>query len=208
MTNRTDLLNFIAKLIAAKTYLEIGLYDTSRNFDKIKVAKKTGVDPKIKAWEGSILSVTSDEFFAKNTKKFDLIFIDGDHSYEQSKRDLANSIKALATDGFIVMHDCNPRTASAALPRKPSGGGAWNGEVYRTFYEQNCKPGLLAFVCDLDHGLGIITNRCSNVMRPALLGDLPFKKFITNRDDYLSLTSVAATLGTLIKLCTPASDKS
>ena len=105
------------------------------------------------------------------------------------------------------MHDCNPVTASAAAPTKPGGGGAWNGEVYRTFYEQNCSRDALCWVVDLDHGLGIIVPSHKNVMRPATLG-ITLKYFMANRDVCLSLTPIAESLRTITKLCTPQSSKS
>ena len=35
---------------------------------------------------------TSNEFFKQNTKKYDIIFIDGDHSFDQSYLDVTNEI--------------------------------------------------------------------------------------------------------------------
>jgi len=40
-------------------------------------------------------------------KKFDTIFIDGDHSYDGVKGDFENSIPLLNDDGYIVFHDIN-----------------------------------------------------------------------------------------------------
>lgn len=37
--------------------------------------------------------------------KFDVIFIDGDHTYEGSKRDFDKYSKLLTTDGIIIFHD-------------------------------------------------------------------------------------------------------
>jgi len=47
----------------------------------------------------------SDEFFKNNKKNYDLIFIDGDHFYEVSKRDFNNSLKIINSPGVIIMHD-------------------------------------------------------------------------------------------------------
>ena len=49
--------------------------------------------------------MTSNEFFKKNHKNFDLIFIDGDHSCDQVKIDLINSWNILNNGGFLVLDD-------------------------------------------------------------------------------------------------------
>jgi len=60
----------------------------SKNFHKITVFK-----------------VTSDEFFALNTKYFDFIYIDGCHLTEIVARDVENSFKFLEKNGIIWMDD-------------------------------------------------------------------------------------------------------
>ena len=47
----------------------------------------------------------SDKFFASNNKKFDIIFIDGDHTYAGAKRDFDNAVKCLNQGGIILIHD-------------------------------------------------------------------------------------------------------
>ena len=58
--------------------------------------------------------MTSDDFFLKysdeflkesDQKKFDFIYIDGDHRYSQQKRDYTNALKFLAIDGIVGGHD-------------------------------------------------------------------------------------------------------
>lgn len=46
----------------------------------------------------------SDNFFKNNSKKYEFIFIDGDHIYEVAKRDLNNSLECM-NEGIIIMHD-------------------------------------------------------------------------------------------------------
>jgi len=49
---------------------------------------------------------------------YDVIFIDGLHYYKQVLKDIKNSLKILNKDGFILVHDCLPRTlAHQAVPR-------------------------------------------------------------------------------------------
>ena len=44
----------------------------------------------------------------KCPEKFDLIFIDGEHTYKESKNDLIQSLKYLSPKGTIVLHDVKP----------------------------------------------------------------------------------------------------
>ena len=45
-----------------------------------------------------------------------MIFIDGDHSFEQSRRDVEHALAHLAPEGVILVHDCNPPTAGVGEP--------------------------------------------------------------------------------------------
>ena len=49
--------------------------------------------------------MTSNEFFKKNHKHFDLIYVDGDHSSKQVKIDLINSWNVLKNGGFLILDD-------------------------------------------------------------------------------------------------------
>ena len=49
--------------------------------------------------------MTSNDFFKKNDKYFDLIYVDGDHSSDQVKIDLINSWNVLKKGGFLVLDD-------------------------------------------------------------------------------------------------------
>jgi hypothetical protein len=49
--------------------------------------------------------VDSKEWLKQCDKKFDIIFIDGDHSYEGVKEDYINSLPLLENDGYLVFHD-------------------------------------------------------------------------------------------------------
>jgi len=47
----------------------------------------------------------SEDILPRLTKKFDLIFVDGDHSYETTKGDLTTSWDLLEKGGRLVLHD-------------------------------------------------------------------------------------------------------
>jgi predicted O-methyltransferase YrrM len=62
-------------------------------------------------FEGEIpnfYQMTTDEFFAQNKEKFDLIFIDASHKFDQVKVDFENSVNALEEMGIIILHDTDP----------------------------------------------------------------------------------------------------
>ena len=49
--------------------------------------------------------MTSNEFFKANSKKYDLIFVDGDHSSNQVEIDINNSWKILNKGGYLILDD-------------------------------------------------------------------------------------------------------
>jgi predicted O-methyltransferase YrrM len=53
----------------------------------------------------SVNKITSDEFFSKNNKTFNFIYIDGCHETEFIKRDMENSFNVLETNGIMWMDD-------------------------------------------------------------------------------------------------------
>lgn len=137
-----DVLNFLIQKFNFKSYLEIGVrgYQT---FDKISCEKKVAVDPAPNGFRsGKGIEVHrkfSNDFFneLKDSDTFDLIFIDGDHSYEAVKSDLENAIKFLNKDGLIVLHDVDPPAEKwQGVPRLSDGPGSRNlasplGECWR-----------------------------------------------------------------------------
>ena len=52
-----------------------------------------------------VFKITSDEFFANNRKKFNLIYIDGCHEPEFISRDIENGFKCLEENGIMWMND-------------------------------------------------------------------------------------------------------
>jgi len=104
---RWDLIQYIVDKYNYSTYLEIGC-DKDQSFAKIRINKKIGVDP----ISGGTIRDTSNNFFNHNKEKFDIIFIDGLHHYEQVIVDINNSLEILNNNGHILIHDCLPRTSS------------------------------------------------------------------------------------------------
>ena len=115
--NRLEIVQNILNLKKYRSYLEIGTFKNDL-FNHVKCNVKVGVDPV----SGGNIRKTSDAFFSENNQKFDLIFIDGLHHYEQVKRDIFNSLKFLNSKGIILLHDCLPKLHYQAVPDlKPIG---------------------------------------------------------------------------------------
>lgn len=96
---------------------------------------------------GAFWEMPSDEFFEHWHGEADVVFIDGDHSYEQAARDFANALSRLADDGVIVLHDTWPTT-----PDDPD----TTGTVWRLATELEQNPGLETFTVPVWPGLTIV----------------------------------------------------
>jgi hypothetical protein len=153
--NRTTIINELIKKIKGKTYLEIGVRKTDDNFNSIVCEIKHGVDPNVNTdtyTQGVGYQTTSDDYFAGLSKdvKYDVIFIDGWHMQEQVDKDIQNSLKHLSGDGYIVLHDCNPRDEFHE-------GANRCGTVWRSVYNlRKNSPELKVCVVDTDYGCGLI----------------------------------------------------
>ena len=51
------------------------------------------------------------------------------HTYEQSLHDTINCLKYLKNDGYIILHDCNPKSAESGSPEIPKEAINCNGDV-------------------------------------------------------------------------------
>jgi len=119
--------------------------------------KYDGIDPVAATYVNHVK--TSDQFFSeiKDTKKWDLIFIDGLHIMEQCDKDLENSFKHLNAGGTMVMHDCNPPSKWHQRPLSEYSHGEWNGTVWKSYIKLRVtRPDLFMYVIDTDWGVGII----------------------------------------------------
>ena len=164
--NRLDLIKHVIKKNDYKNYLEIGCHN-NEVFDKIGI-EKIGVDP----ISGGNYRGTSDKFFKENLKKFDCIFIDGLHEYNQTKRDILNSIEILNKDGIIILHDCLP--PSISHQRVPRTRYTWNGDVWKAIVEARTWEHVDTYTVLSDQGLGLIKKeKNSNVLN---IGNVSFKK--------------------------------
>jgi Methyltransferase domain len=176
---RIDVIRAALASVGGRSYLEIGVKDGAC-FHCIDAETKVAVDPRFllrppwTAWARKVLRMktgsfyfqtTSDAFFAGPAgrfPRFDVVFVDGLHTYAQSYVDVLNAIDVLSEHGVVVVHDCNPASAAAAAPtleeaaRTPGFVGEWNGDVFKSLVRLRTHADLRASVIDCDQGVGIV----------------------------------------------------
>jgi hypothetical protein len=175
--NRVAFINKAISKYKNCKYLEIGVADNYVfNSIPLKTNNKFGVDPN----EGGNLKMTSDLFFKKyHHLKFDVIFIDGYHSYQQVQRDVLNSIKQLKKNGIIFIHDMLPRNYLEEKYPRPKNQHVWMGDVWKVGVElNNCKNKLFKII-NIDCGIGILKVRKNfKYNKMPLLKKMGFKEFM------------------------------
>jgi hypothetical protein len=140
-------LNILIRELRLRSYLEIGVLD-GETFANVIARRRYGVDPTplfdaVLLPRGATFAVTtSDAFFAtiRRSKRFDVAFIDGLHTVDQTYRDLINTFSHLRS-GVILIDDTVPSDEFSAIPdqaasylaRDAAGleGRPWHGDVWR-----------------------------------------------------------------------------
>jgi hypothetical protein len=154
MKNRSQLIQHLIDSNNLKSYLEVGI-QYGNTFNAIKCGKKVGIDPSLGEEKEGLYRLTSDLFFETNSYEFDLIFIDGLHLYEQVIKDSANSWNCTRDGGFIVFHDCLPKSwemcqRKVIIPE-------WTGDVWKAMiWFRDAYPKIECCVLDMDYGCGVI----------------------------------------------------
>jgi hypothetical protein len=238
--NRRTLIQRVLDKKGSGNYLEIGVR-RGRTFLPVRARKKIAVDPEFmisvrdrvlwsvkNPWNlrAEYFEMESDEFFSENASllaryRLDVVLVDGLHLFEQSLRDVLNSLAVLNEGGVVVMHDCNPlaepdatRAESAekaveANQRHPAWSGAWNGDVWKAIvYIRRHLPELSVFVLDCDHGLGVIQGSLPaghTESRDAIeqIRSLPFSSLENDRGRLLNLKCVDYVTEFLESLASP-----
>lgn len=186
MIKRYDILNHLAHKYNLQRYLEIGLNDSTQNFDKIICKHKVSIDPDPKA--NATWVMTSDEFFENKiyhlSNFIHLIFSDGLHSAEQCQKDFCNAMGLLSDDGYLCIHDTNPAEESLThFPRDKK--GSWNGSTYK-FAAKLKSLGCDVVTVDEDHGVTIVRK---TDLRPVGACDISWGYFNANRKELLNIIS-------------------
>ena len=108
-------LEFMASWIKPERYLELGCRSGTSLIPISKYCKSViGVDmnpPSYNVPPNAKIEVCATDSYFENTDdtiEYDMVFIDADHSYEQSLKDFMNVKDRVIEDGFVFMHDTYP----------------------------------------------------------------------------------------------------
>ena len=217
---RTEVVQAFLRGRGLGTYLEIGL-GSSRNFHRIRARRKIAVDPaprldclkRARWWlrnpsnrGARIFRMTSDEFFARHGGLFaagglDVAFVDGLHTYDQALRDVENCLAHLSPGGVVLMHDCSPPSAVAAIPARSydearllagsSWDGTWCGDAFKVvLHLRSQRPDLRVCVLDCDRGIGVVQfGAAAQVLNlgPEEISTLGYADLAGHREEWLDL---------------------
>jgi len=209
---RNETVQGLIDLYDTPSYLEIGV-NHGLTFNSVRAARKVAVDPKfnfdVKSASSldntaSFYEVTSDVYFAdhhQNDELFDVIFLDGLHTFDQTLRDLMNAVAFLKPGGAILIDDTVPASYAAALPdiddffrfrdAAQFVEHSWMGDVFRlVFFIRDYLPSYSYATILETHGQTVVWKQKRRLTRgllpvrevacleyaQAMIEDLSFKK--------------------------------
>lgn len=183
--NRIDIIQKYIYKNKYTSYLEIGV-QAGHCFRAIHCNYKVGVDPDTTS--AATIHKTSDEFFASNKEKFDIIFIDGLHHADQVYKDIMNSLDVINDGGIILMHDCKPTTEfMQQIPLTTQ--VEWTGDTWKAYVKVRTeREDLEMFVIDTDWGVGVIKKGKQEKLK--IIIPLTYDNFVVNHNEWLNLISV------------------
>lgn len=129
------------------SYLEVGV-DKGSTFENVPLRLRVGVDPAPKfdlttlPPLANFFRCPSDEYFARldPAEQFDVVFLDGLHTFQQTYRDLINALEHCPR-GIVLVDDVVPSDEVSAIPdlqesfserqRRGLPGLPWHGDVFR-----------------------------------------------------------------------------
>jgi SAM-dependent methyltransferase len=197
----------LCRLYPEARYLEVGVW-RGATFDRVPAPRKVAVDPTFRLTPPhterddagtDFHEVTSDDYFATivgRDEKFDVVFLDGLHVYEQTLRDLVNALDHLAPDGVVVVDDTHPPTHLAALPDRDEHFAVrdyvgatdkrWMGDIYKlVWFVQTFCPHLTYRTISDNHGQTVFWRKPrADVPRRTLgqVADLTFEQMVVDED--------------------------
>jgi hypothetical protein len=196
---RAEVLQGVLAFFPAPRYLEIGVA-RGVTFHALKAARKVAVDPAFRFDvpaarqahpQASYHQVTSDVYFGtivEPGERFDVIYLDGLHTAEQTLRDLLNALDYLAPEGIIVIDDVKPSNHVAALPDQRRANAVrrllgserrgWMGDVFRVlFFVDTFMQQLTWRTVAENHGQSVIWRHRRPEVPERLLTEVSAKSF-------------------------------
>ena len=165
----------------ARSYLEIGCGEHDL-FSQVHAVRKVGVDPT----HGGTHRMTSDAFFAANDETFDVVFVDGLHSYDQVRRDVRNALDVVPPGGWIALQDMFPRDWIEEHTPQISA-SRWTGDPWKLAFELIGARGVEFRLLAIDHGVGVIRVLDQDVTLPDRRVELSPQRFAWFREHFAEL---------------------
>ena len=190
-------INYLVAELHLRSYLEIGVLE-GETFANVTARRRYGVDPAPRfdavflPRRAKFAVMTSDAFFTSIHPwvRFDVAFIDGLHTFEQTYRDLINTLSRLRV-GVIVIDDTVPSDEYSAIPnqvesfraRDEAGlaGRPWHGDVWRVVTLLDRCHGELQWRTVVDEGnpQTLVWRRRGAKVTPASAHEIAHAKRVT-----------------------------
>jgi len=163
---RYELIKNIAIMTETNTYVELG----TRGFEQINrivpyVKRAIGVDKVLNdSWKEKMDSriefylMSTDEYIEGMGMKIpwiDTLFIDADHSHEQSYKDFVNYHPHVVPNGIILLHDSYPPEQKYISP-------SYCGGVYQTAWKIRTEWKEEFEICTIPGSFGVSVIRKAN----------------------------------------------
>jgi hypothetical protein len=197
-----------------KSYLEIGVHQ-GITFNSVKYQEKVGVDPEFlfdtAVCDGAtsrLHKMTSDKFWSTMPEKgkFDLIFLDGLHTFEQTYRDFCASIALSHEKTIWLIDDVTPVNFISSLPNPQhvarirklfrSKGTFWMGDVYKVIFAIHDFFPQYNFATLEGHGQTIVWKEARTRFKPkwnslSKISNLGYWNYLKCRDVVMNINSAA-----------------
>jgi hypothetical protein len=203
INNKEDIINYLGHKYNLKNYFEISSIINGFIYDKVDNSFFTKelflYNPPTNLinlrYDTNIEPIDYDVGIEKyKNNKYDIIFIDSYHTFEQSVQDIEFAYSLLNDNGFIIIHDCAPTNINLIGNYKSN---AWCGQTYSAFIHFRMKtPYIKSNVVNIDFGCGIISKNSLNNDVFILDNSLTLKDvsdwhyFTNNKKKLLNLISV------------------
>lgn len=214
MTPTAQRLNRLAELNQSRQYLEIGV-EKGLTFESVSVHTKVAVDPEFRFnhferinESTKYYSITSDEFFAttqESSISYDLIFLDGLHTFNQTFRDFCATLSHSHAQTIWLIDDVLPESSASSQPEyircqaiKDETGDqsmAWMGDVYKVIFAiHDFFPQFSFYTFSEGHGQTVVFNRRRSHFKPfwnslKAIEEAGFDDFILTKRRVMNLMS-------------------